>query len=572
MASIQARTSRGKKYWSIVESRRVKGQPRTVILEYLGTAETLLQRMRDEGCVSIKTLSHGDTAALINAAIELDVIGIINKHIPPGKNGTKPMRDGLTTGASYFLASMGRACHPTSKLGWYEWCRGTSLEYSLRNSFKNLDSQHFWDQMNVLPTEAIPLIEEEIVKKLMDSYKVKLDCLFFDTTNFFTFIDSANFHCDIPQRGKNKQKRFDLRQIGMALLVSKKEQFPLFHQTYHGNKNDITVFKTIFDSLMGRLRKISKELTDITLVFDKGNNSKDNFKMLDNEEEIHYVGGLVPSYFKDLIRQANQNFSIMKINGEKVPVYRIKTNIWGQERTCVVTISTQLKEGQLRGIDQHLKKKYKALREFKQQLENPKRRKYFSKEEIKSRLTKIIKGQFIENILKYDFIEMENNTLSFTYFIDGDAFYELKKNILGRQIVVTNRHNWTHEEILLAYRGQSKVEYAFRNLKNPNHLAIRPQYHWTDQKIEAHFMICMIGYLLTIVVYCKAKQKASYKRNVGHLMDDLRSIRLACTLKKKGKKVKYQLEKIPNELKKLAHILGISNDTIRPTLNFSDYN
>jgi len=83
MAFIQARISRGKKYWSIVECRRVNGKPRTFILEYLGTANTLLNRLQEE--ISLKSYSHGDTTALLNAAIELDIVNIINKHIPCNK-------------------------------------------------------------------------------------------------------------------------------------------------------------------------------------------------------------------------------------------------------------------------------------------------------------------------------------------------------------------------------------------------------------------------------------------------------------------------------------------------------
>ena len=145
MAFIQARISRGKKYWSIVECRRVNGKPRTFILEYLGTADSLLKQ-RQQGAL-LKSYSHGDTSALLNAAIELDVINIINKYIPRNTKGTKPKRDGLTVGASFLLAAIGRACHPTSKLGWYNWCKGTSLEYSLKSQLKALDSQHFWDQI-----------------------------------------------------------------------------------------------------------------------------------------------------------------------------------------------------------------------------------------------------------------------------------------------------------------------------------------------------------------------------------------------------------------------------------------
>ena len=566
MPSIQARTSRGKKYWSIVESRRINGKPRTVILEYLGTPETLLKRMKEDSSgLAIKSYSHADTSALLNCAFELGIVDIINKHIPAGKNGKKQTRHDLSVGASFLLAAIGRACRPTSKMGWYEWCKETSLEYCLKASFKKLDSQHFWEQMHALPSESIPLIEEEIVAKLVELYDVKLDCLFFDTTNFFTFIDSTNESCDLAQRGKNKQKRYDLRQIGMALLVSRKEQFPLFHHTYRGNKNDITVFKETFNSMFSRLKKIAEELSDITLVFDKGNNSKANFDMLDNES-CHYVGGLVPSYFKELIKEANKNFSTLTIDDEDLPVYRIKKEVWGKERTCVITVSAQLKEGQLRGIHQHLDKKYKTLEKLKQQLESPKRRKVLSKEDIKSRLKKTIKGQFIEEILKYEIIELHDGTHSFTYYIDADAFGQLKNEILGRQIVVTNRHEWSNAEILLAYRGQSKVEYAFRNLKNPYHMAVRPQYHWTDQKIEAHFLICIIGYLLTIAVYTKAREQAGYKRNVSHLMDDLKSIRLSCVTKKKSNKLKYQLETIPKHLAKICRVLNVSHDTIRPNL------
>ena len=164
-------------------------------------------------------------------------------------------------------------------------------------------------------------------------------------------------------------------------------------------------------------------------------------------------------------------------------------------------------------------------------------------------------------------IKLENDKLSFAYFIDTEAFDKLKENTLGRKIVATNRHEWSSEEILLAYRGQAKVEYAFRNFKNPYHMAIRPQYHWTDQKIEAHFLMCIIGYLLTVYIYRKAKH--CYSKNVSHFMDDLKNIRLGCVAR--GNKITYQLEEIDLPIQNIAEELNISNKTIRPKVNFSDY-
>ena len=572
MASIQPRVSRGIKYWSIVESRRVNGKPRSIILEYLGTANSLLARLQGGEGGAITSYSHGDTAALMGIAHELGIVKIINDHIPALKSGKKPVRDGLTIGASFLLAAVGRACKPTSKLGWFDWCKETSLQYSLGVSLKDLDSQHFWDQMGYLPSENIALIESDIVKKLIATYGIKLDRLFFDTTNFFSFIDSSNSRCDLPQRGKNKQKRYDLRQIGMALLVTRENQFPLFHQTYRGNKNDVTVFKEVIGDVTTRLRGLNQQLTDITIVFDKGNNSKENFALLDAEKDLHYVGGLVSSHFVDLIEEANRNFSTLKIGDEEVPVYRLRREVWGKNRTCVVTVSSQLKEGQIRGIEQHLQTKFKLLEKFKQQLESPKRRKRFSKAQIQERLKTIIKGQFIDLILKYEFLELSEQSFSFTYFIDQEAYENLEANVLGRKILVTNRHDWSNEDIILAYRGQSKVEYAFRTLKNPLHLAVRPQYHWTDQKLAAHFFICILGYLLTVAAYRKAQESANYKRNIGNFLTDLQTIRLACTKKKKSNKLTFELETIDPHLRDVARVLEISNQTLRSKVNSSDYN
>ena len=574
MATLQKRKSHGQNYWYIVESRRVNGKPRPVMLAYLGRAEDLLARLNNEKAFEVQSCSHGEVFALASAAKELDIVNIINKHIPPGKSGKNPTRDGLSVGASLLLAAIGRSCRPTSKKGWYEWCRETSLEQILSKSFSKLDSQHFWEQMEFVPEAVIDSIEDDFVKKLVKITNVKLDCLFFDTTNFFTYIDSMNDSCDLPQRGHNKQKRFDLRQVGMSLLVSKQEQFPLFHETYKGNKNDSTNFKEVFSKLSKRIKHLTNEMSDITLVFDKGNNSKENFNQIDSVENFHYVAGLIPSHFKDLIANANKNFETMLIEEESIPVFRIKKEIWGVERTCVITVSAQLKQGQIQGIHQHLEKKYKALIKFKNTLESPKRKARYTSEEIEKKVKQIIHGQFIDDILKYQIITLSSGQQSFTYSLDYTAFDFLKENILGRKIHVTNRHDWSNEEICLAYRGQSKVEAVFRNLKNPYHSAIRPQYHWTDQKIKVHFLTCIIGYLLTSYVYSKLKKSINYSHSIHKMMEDLHAIRLTTLIEKKeGAKGLPQtdicLEKIRKDLVAMATALDIQERNFKIKISLS---
>jgi len=74
-----------------------------------------------------------------------------------------------------------------------------------------------------------------------------------------------------------------------------------------------------------------------------------------------------------------------------------------------------------------------------------------------------------------------------------------------------------------------------------------------------------------IAAYTKARRVNAYKKNMNNFMEDLKSIRLACRIKKKGRSVKYQLEQIPRPVKKLSRILEISDENLRPKISFSDY-
>ena len=83
MATLQKRKSRGHNYWSIVESRRVNGKPRPIILEYLGTADTLLRRLQEGIPKKVRSYSHGLVAVMLDIAEELQIVQSINRHINP---------------------------------------------------------------------------------------------------------------------------------------------------------------------------------------------------------------------------------------------------------------------------------------------------------------------------------------------------------------------------------------------------------------------------------------------------------------------------------------------------------
>ena len=569
MATIQSKMSRGHKYWYIVESRRVNGKPRPIVLAYLGKAEDLLRRLQ-QGIgerLKVKSHSHGAVAALLVVARKLDVVAVINNYIHSQRHywPDKPLRNNLTAGITLLLAAIGRVCMPTSKRGWWTWAQTSSCEYLLRLSLSKLDSQHFWDLMDCLPAKAIEKIELDLLRNLQRHYSLANDTLFYDTTNFYTFIDTENTRCDIAQRARNKQKRHDLRQVGLALVVTRQDFIPLFHHTYRGNMSDSTVFRQVVGRIKRRMKDLGMDVEKHTLVFDRGCNSKKNVALV-ARMKLHYVGALTPSQHMDLVQDAETHFAPTNVGDRTLLLYRDKRTIWGEERTVVVFISEKLKAGQLRGIYQALKKRKLALGRIQRALANPRAKKRI-REQLAEKIDALLTGQFMKDLLTYELSELRPGRFSLTYRTNKKKLDELEDK-LGFRILMTDRHEWSTEDIVTAFYGQSTVEQAFKNIKNPYHLAVTPEFHWTDQKIKVHYFSCILGYLLASLVWREARIKTNFIGTLDTLLDALSNIRLATLLEMSGKRGKpkatRQLEEMPENHRRLVDGLTLADVHKKP--------
>lgn len=449
---------------------------------------------------------------------------------------------------------------PISKRGWADWAKTTSLSYLLRCNLSKIDSQHFWDLMDTVPQESIAQIEEDILDNVFKIYNIEAESLFFDTTNFFTYIDTTNTKSAIAARGKNKQKRNDLRQIGLALVVTKDDMIPLFHLTYEGNLNDTKVFGRVIKKIKKRMEALGLDILKNTIVFDRGNNSKANLKILE-DLNLFYVGSLTPYHHRKLIEDACGKFKDIKTGDTIIRAYRDRRLIWGQERTVIVFVSDKLKEGQLRGIYQSISKAEIKLSKLKEALLSPKAKKR-QKDKLEKKIDLIIKGQYIKNIIEYRVNEINEKRFSLEFSVNEKKLKDIEE-YLGFRIIMTNRHNWDTAFLIETYHGQSKIENAFKNLKNPYHLSLKPQFHWTDQKVKVHFFICVLGYLLATITWRKARLGAQFGGTLDSLLDILGNIRLAAILeesKTRGAvKAIYKLEEMTDEEKKLMQALEIKD-------------
>jgi transposase len=347
MASLQRYSSHGHFYWRVVESYRDHGRPKIRLVKHLGTVEDLLALLDGaERKVRVRSTAHGAVAALLGVATELGVVDAVDEAIASFTGDPVPQRCGMTPGQTCLLIALGRACHPTSKRGWHVWARDTSLPELWRLRPEELTSQFFWDQMHEVPLDVLPGIEQRLAARALEVAKVPLDLLLYDTTNFFTFIASTNSRSTLAQRGRNKQKRHDLRQFGVALLVSRQGQLPLWHQVYEGDTPDVKHFPTVLTKLRERIAAMTRDVAEITLVYDRGNNaSKDNQALVDGST-LHYVAALTPANHAELIAEANYALQPVEVRPqEEVPTWQGRRVIWGAERTVVIYVSEQLREG-----------------------------------------------------------------------------------------------------------------------------------------------------------------------------------------------------------------------------------
>ena len=75
-------------------------------------------------------------------------------------------------------------------------------------------------------------------------------------TNFATFIGTGNGKAPVAQRGKAKQKRSDLRLVGLGLVVTRDGGIPLTWHAYPGDQPDVTQFPAMIDQLRGRYQAV----------------------------------------------------------------------------------------------------------------------------------------------------------------------------------------------------------------------------------------------------------------------------------------------------------------------------
>ncbi len=252
----------------------------------------------------------------------------------------------------------------------------------------------------------------------------------------------------LAKRGKNKEGRHNLRQVGLGLLVTRGSRLPLYYCVYPGNLHDSRQFAAVMDEMFGVVCGFDTTKERLTVVIDKGMNSEGNFAWIDEHSRIHFVTTYSTYFAQDLASmhldefepadtKKNRLLTEKKKKDDQILVYRTKGEYWGKERAVVVTYNpiterkqTYTFDSKLEDIRQELLAMRSRVRDRAPHWRDP--------EMIKERYLRICEHLHVPSDL-YDIeLSQRGGTLSMS-FRRNVVRVQRKRAMFGKNIIITDK-------------------------------------------------------------------------------------------------------------------------------------
>ena len=527
MASLVAKKKGNKLYYYVVESARVNGKPRIVHQAYLGTAEKLAEMVRDRSApvpLAATTREFGLPAALWAAAQQTGVWDLLQSLWPTPRSGPSP--------AHYLLlAAIHRICQPGPKTEVPDWYRSSILSTLWEFPAERFTSQAFWDAFEqILPEgpEALSPADDPLEQaqlRLLGVWKqkqlVSRRLLAYDNTNFYTYIASSNPRNQLAQRGHNKQGRHNLRQVGLSYVLDGEHGLSLCHHVYPGNVADVEEFSTALTRITRMLDQNQIARETVTLVLDKGSAALANTVALE-EAGVGWISALPWNQAPAELRsRAVEELPLCSSAQPGVRAAAEKTLVHGREYLCVVKYSASFAGEQLHSLTTSLSRVLQSLRRLAMELNKPKAR--WKQEQIERKIRRWLSAPFLAELVRYQ-LEEQDGGWRLQFDFNSAALPQLLSQRLGRTVLLSNRMDWSAEQIVAGYGGQQSIERVFRGLKDGKWLGWDPMYHWTDRKIRIHAFYCMLG--ISLLQYVHQQAKAGWADlSVEQLLEELDQIK-----------------------------------------------
>ncbi len=366
----------------------------------------------------------------------------------PGPSGLP-----LSAGAYLVLAALNRLVAPCSKLAFAHWWKTTAAGRFTKIPATALDHRRFWDAMHAITLGQLAEISRKIAVRIVGAAGVDCSSVALDMTNFATFIATGNGKAPVAQRGKAKQKRADLRLVGLGLVVTRDGGIPLTWHAYPGDRPDVTQFPAMIDQLLGQYRAVTAAAgvppgdPDMTVVFDAGQNSAANFAHLAGTG-LHYIGSVPASDCPDLTAlPASRRVIVDKERFGGLTAFDTRREVYGAERRAILTHSPELHDSQARGFDgTTLAKAARNLDELAATLARGKTRR--SKDKVQAEIEEITRKPWVRRVITWQLDGDQPKDLRLTRAVDPGARAALEEEIFGKHVLITGHDDWPAAEVI----------------------------------------------------------------------------------------------------------------------------
>ena len=471
----KVKTPEGRTYHHIVESYRDGKKVRHRTLLSLGRAEN---GNLDKLLISAKRLKEITTAAELakNMSVEKTfILGPllilerlfkelgVSDAIKKITNSHEKLTFDLQKIVFTIVAS--RFVLPGSKLKIFEHWQKLFYPDMLEG---DLPLHHLYRATSLL-SEHKKDIEMSLYHRGRDLFNQTVDIILYDLTTL-RFESTRTDLGELRQFGYSKKKRMDCTQIVFGLLVDR-DGIPLGFEVYPGNTFEGHTISGIVD-------KMRKKFCVGRFIFiaDRGLFSKDNLKTLSHGGGEFIVGMKLGTLGEDFTKDAYDIENFNWVIEDELSIYEKEF----EEYRCIVTWSRQRAER-----DRKIRKKL------------------IEKIEKKLSSKKVKANSFVSNKGYKKYVYIPENKDKKPRLNEELIKEEEKKD--GFFAVVTNVADMKADEILMNYKELWKIEDAFGELKG--NLKARPIFHWTDERIIGHLVLCFLAYLCEAHLTKKIREK-----------------------------------------------------------------
>jgi transposase len=415
---------------------------------------------------------------------------IVARHLPTGRETVPPASMVAIEVISRLCVGQGGE---TSEFALAEQgYRRTALEDLLGVPDEAVTKDRLYRTLDSLLAAKEP-IERDLKDSLGELFSLNYDLLLCDlTSSFFEGLAEEN---ELAARGHSRDHRPDCKQVVLAMVVTQ-DGFPLYHEVFAGNRNDAVAFPQIVETMEGRFGTARR-----VWVLDRGIATEANLEFLRKRNQSFLVGtprGKLSEFEAELAtrdwREVREHVEVRSVRrGDQTYVLARSRDRRAKERA--------IRRRQLLGLHGELEK-----------LEaNVSAGRLKDADKVQQRL-----GRLAERwpmAWRFVHVEVERDTNGRAIRVRWTYRRERLRAALARDgayLLLSDRADWTAEQLWTTYMQLARAEDAFRAMKS--HLLLRPMWHHLAQRIQAHVFICVLAYALWKALDHRLRQAGAMTR------------------------------------------------------------